>query len=58
MWDVDPLLGNDRETRNYTTAVARQWLNSDHVETPTDTKATMSQQEMKGVFCAFGAEIL
>jgi hypothetical protein len=22
MWHVDPLLGNDRETRNYTTAIA------------------------------------
>jgi hypothetical protein len=24
MWRVDPLLGNDRETNNYTTAATRQ----------------------------------
>jgi hypothetical protein len=23
LWQVDPLLGNDRETRNYATAIAK-----------------------------------
>jgi hypothetical protein len=26
LWDADPLLGNDREISNYTTAVTRQRL--------------------------------
>jgi hypothetical protein len=25
LWHVDPLLGNDHEISNYTTAVTRQW---------------------------------
>jgi hypothetical protein len=25
LWPVDPLLTNDREMRNYTTAIAKQW---------------------------------
>jgi hypothetical protein len=52
MWQVDLLLGNDHKISNYTTAVskgmalqttavARQWLSSDHMVTPTDTNATM-----------------
>jgi hypothetical protein len=41
-----------------TTAVARQWLSSDHVGTQTDTNATISQQQRKGVFCAVRSEML
>jgi hypothetical protein len=63
VWHVDPLLGNDRELTNYateaaalqTTAVVGQWLGSNHVGTITDTKATMAQKQMNGVFCAVSA---
>jgi hypothetical protein len=34
------------------------WLSSDHVETPTDTNATVVQQQINGVFCAIRAEML
>jgi hypothetical protein len=33
-----------------TTAVARQWLSSDHVVTPTDMDATIALQQKNGVF--------
>jgi hypothetical protein len=26
LWHVDPLLGNDRELSNYTTAFTKEWL--------------------------------
>jgi hypothetical protein len=55
---VDPLLGNGHEISNYTTAVARQWLSSDHVGTPTNTNTTIAQQQRNGVFCAVHAEML
>jgi hypothetical protein len=42
LWHVDPLLGNDREMNSYTTAVARQWLSSDHVGIQTDANATVA----------------
>jgi hypothetical protein len=35
-----------------------QWLGSNHVGTPTDTNATMTQQQRDGVFCAIRTEIL
>jgi hypothetical protein len=41
-----------------TTAVARQWLSSDRVGTPTNTNATVAQQQRNGVFCAVRAEML
>jgi hypothetical protein len=40
------------------TAVARQWLSSDHMGTPTDTYATMVQQQRNGVICEVRAEML
>jgi hypothetical protein len=60
------LLGGDREMNIYATAVAdvmdlqttaltRQWLSGDHIGTPTDTNATMAQQQRYGVFCAIVA---
>jgi hypothetical protein len=52
LWHVDPLLGNDGEITNRTTAVARQWLSSDYVGTPTYTNATTAQQQRNGAFCA------
>jgi hypothetical protein len=55
---ADQLLGNDSKISNYTTAVARQWLSSDHVGTPTDTNATIALQERNGVFCEVRAEML
>jgi hypothetical protein len=33
MWHADPLLCNDCKLSNYTTALARQWLNSNHSKT-------------------------
>jgi hypothetical protein len=33
LWHIYPFLGNDSEIENYTTAVARQQLSSDHVGT-------------------------
>jgi hypothetical protein len=33
LWHVDPLLGNDRETSYYTTAIAKQWSANKHVST-------------------------
>jgi stage V sporulation protein SpoVS len=62
LWHVDPLIGNDREISNYTTAlktmaVARQWLSSDHVGTPTDTNTSVEQQQRSGIFCAVRAEM-
>jgi hypothetical protein len=39
-----------------TAAVALQWLSNDHVATPTDTKATLAQQQKNCVFCAVRAE--
>jgi hypothetical protein len=50
------LLGNDRETNNYTTAVAGQWLSSDHVGIPIDMNATIAQKQRNGVFR--GAELV
>jgi hypothetical protein len=41
-----------------TTAVARQWLSSDDVVTPTDKNATTAVQQGNGVFYAVHAEIL
>jgi hypothetical protein len=41
-----------------TTVVARQWLSSDYVGTPTDTNAVMTQQQKNGVFYAVRAEML
>jgi hypothetical protein len=41
-----------------TAAVARQWLSSYHVGTPTDTKATIALQQRNGVFFAVLAEML
>jgi hypothetical protein len=41
-----------------TTDIARQWLSSDRVGTPTDTKATTEQQQKKDIFCAVRAEML
>jgi hypothetical protein len=41
-----------------TTSVARQWLTSDHVGTPTDTNATISVQQKKGVFCEIRTKML
>jgi hypothetical protein len=41
-----------------TKVVARQWLNSDHVVTPADTKATIALQQRNGVFGAFRTELL
>jgi hypothetical protein len=41
-----------------TTAAARQWLNSDHEETPKDMNATMAQQQRNGVFHAVRAKML
>jgi hypothetical protein len=40
-----------------TTAVARQWLSSNYVGTPTDRNATIAQQQRNGVFCAVRAEM-
>jgi hypothetical protein len=57
LWHVDPLLGNDRDVSNYTTAVARECLSSDRVRTPTDTYATVAQQQMNGVFSVVLAEM-
>jgi hypothetical protein len=58
LWYVDTLLGNDHEISNYTTPVARQWLSSDHVVTPTDMNATIALQQRNGVFYAVHVEIL
>jgi hypothetical protein len=35
-----------------TTAVAKQWLSSDFLGTPTYTNATTAQQQRNGAFCA------
>jgi hypothetical protein len=48
------LLGNDCEISNYTTAVVRQWLSSDHV----DTNATTALKQKDSVFCVVRAEML
>jgi hypothetical protein len=52
LWHVDQLLGNDRETSNYTTAAP-----------PTDTNATIPRQQEdvimgSSVFYAVRAEML
>jgi hypothetical protein len=39
-------------------AVARYWLSSDHMGTPSDTNATIALQQRKGVFCAVRAKVL
>jgi hypothetical protein len=49
---VDPLLGGDRVLSNCTTAVARQWLSSDHLGNPTDTNVIIAPKQRNGVFCA------
>jgi hypothetical protein len=41
-----------------TTAITRQWLSTDLVGTPTDTKAKIAQQQRKDAFCAVHAEML
>jgi hypothetical protein len=41
-----------------TMVVTRQWPSSDHVETPTDTNATMAEKQMNDVFCVVRAEML
>jgi hypothetical protein len=41
-----------------TTAIAMQWLSSDHVVTPTDTNATIALQQRNGVFNEIRAEML
>jgi hypothetical protein len=41
-----------------TTAVARQWLSSHPMGTPTDTNTTNAQQQRNGVFCEVCAEML
>jgi hypothetical protein len=41
-----------------TTAVARQWLSSDDVVSPTYTDATTALQQRNGVFSAVRAEML
>jgi hypothetical protein len=59
LWSVDPLLGNYTKVMALETmAVASQWLSSDHVATPTDTNATMAQQQRIGVICAVRVEML
>jgi hypothetical protein len=40
-----------------TAVVARQLLSSNHIGIPTDTNATIAQQQGNGVFCAFRAEM-
>jgi hypothetical protein len=40
------------------TAVAAQWLSSDHVGTPTDTNATTALQQRSDVFYKVRAEML
>jgi hypothetical protein len=49
-WHVDPLLGSDHEISSYTTAVARQWLISAHVGTPTDANATEGRCFLRGPY--------
>jgi hypothetical protein len=39
------------------TTVARQWLSSDHVGTPTDTNATIAQQQRNSGFCVVRTEM-
>jgi hypothetical protein len=67
LWHIDKMLGNDHEisdnSRYYvmalqTTAVARQWLSSDHVVTPTDRNTTIALQQRNGVFYLVQAEML
>jgi hypothetical protein len=41
-----------------TTAFARQLLSNDHLETPTDTNATMVQQQRDGVLCRVRADVI
>jgi hypothetical protein len=41
-----------------TTDVARQWLSSDYVGTPTDMNATQAQHEWNGFFFSVRAEML
>jgi hypothetical protein len=41
-----------------TTAVARYWLSSNDVGTPTDTNTTIAQLQRNGVFCAVHSEML
>jgi hypothetical protein len=52
------MLGNDREISNYTTVVAKQWVTSSQVGTPTDKNGTIEHQQMNGVFCAIRADIV
>jgi hypothetical protein len=41
-----------------TTDIARQWLSSNYVGTPTDTNTTMAQQHMNDVFYTARAKML
>jgi hypothetical protein len=41
-----------------TMAVARKWLSSDHVVTPTDTNITIALQQRNRVLYAVHAEML
>jgi hypothetical protein len=37
-------------------AIARQWVSSDHVDTPTDKIVTTAQKQRNGVFSAVHPE--
>jgi hypothetical protein len=39
------------------TAIAKQWLSSNNVDTPTDTNATLGQQQRKDSLCAVRADM-
>jgi hypothetical protein len=55
---VDPLLDNGREISNYTIAVARQWLSSDHVGISTGANAAIELQQRNCIFYLVRAEML
>jgi hypothetical protein len=56
LWHVDPFLGNDRETSNYTTPLLGNGSANRHERNISTAKIALQQRS--GVFCAVRAEIL
>jgi hypothetical protein len=53
MWQVHPLLGNDRERTAKQQPLLSNGFGNKHVST-----ATIAQQQWNGIFCALRAEVL
>jgi hypothetical protein len=67
LWQVNRILGNDKEIRDYTTAVAKWRLRQQQfprqqldatMGTTTDTNTRMEKQEKNVVFCTDRVELL